>query len=284
MDEAGALYGVTLGGGTGCGTGCGTVFKLTPPATVGGAWTETVLYSFRGGDDGSGPVALLADAAGALYGTTVGGGGSTNCTNPVGCGTVFNLSPPPMGGSAWTEKVLHRFQGGTDGALPETGLIAEAGVLFGTTAAGGSSDCNFFGYVAGCGTVFKLHPPATDGGAWIETVLHRFKGQTVGDGAGPVAPLTRGAGGFYGTTAGGGGVSSKDRCNFFGGCGTMFKLSPPATSGGAWTETILYVFKGGSDGYFPEGLIGAKRGPFYGVTNFGGCSPDCGTVFEIKLY
>ena len=41
--SAGALYGVTAGGGPG---GSGTIFELAPPSTAGGAWTETVLYGF----------------------------------------------------------------------------------------------------------------------------------------------------------------------------------------------------------------------------------------------
>jgi hypothetical protein len=287
-DASGALYGTTPLGGTGnnCNLGCGTVFKLTPPASVGDAWTESVLYSFHGGSDGDFPTGpLLIDAAGALYGTTVAGGGSSNCTNPVGCGIVFKLHPPATSGAGWTERVLHRFQGGTDGAGPQGGLVAKAGILYGTTGAGGSPDCTFFGNVAGCGTVFKLHPPSTSGGAWVESVIYRFKGQTVGDGAAPVTPLALRSGAFYGTTAGGGGVSSQNCTG--GGCGTVFKLSPPVTSGGPWIETVLYSFKGGSDGSFPTaGLISGKRGAFYGSTEEeGSCPidfyPNCGTVFAI---
>ncbi len=65
-DKAGNLYGTTTAGGNaGCqGFGCGVVFKLAPDGT------ETVLYTFTGGSDGSEPVAgLVADKAGNLYGT-----------------------------------------------------------------------------------------------------------------------------------------------------------------------------------------------------------------------
>ena len=31
-------------------------------------------------------------------------------------------------------------------------------------------------------------------------------------------------------------------------------LTPPASPGGTWTETIVYSFTGGSDGYFPTGV------------------------------
>jgi hypothetical protein len=54
LDNAGNLYGTTTYGGTGCITNgislCGTVFKLSPNAN--GSWSETVIYSFRGGTDG----------------------------------------------------------------------------------------------------------------------------------------------------------------------------------------------------------------------------------------
>ena len=49
LDDNGNLYGTTQGGGASlnCGGGCGTVFKLAPDGT------ETLLYSFAGGSDGS---------------------------------------------------------------------------------------------------------------------------------------------------------------------------------------------------------------------------------------
>ena len=81
-DSAGNLYGTTQVGGA---SGQGVVFKLAPNGT--GGWTESVLYSFTGGSDGGQPFygSLIADGAGNLYGTTVGGGAS-------GAGVVFKLS------------------------------------------------------------------------------------------------------------------------------------------------------------------------------------------------
>src|ERR1700728_5429513 len=73
LDAAGNLYGAAEAGGR---YGFGTVFELSPAS--GGAWTETGLYNFKGGQDGASPHATLVwDSAGNLYGTTVGGGGST---------------------------------------------------------------------------------------------------------------------------------------------------------------------------------------------------------------
>jgi hypothetical protein len=67
------------------------------------AQTETVLYNFTGGSDGSNPYSrLTADGAGNLYGTTNDGG--------LGYGVIFELSP--NGNGAWNETVLHTFTNG----------------------------------------------------------------------------------------------------------------------------------------------------------------------------
>ena len=109
-DKTGALYGTTIQGGT---AGFGVVYKLTPPAATGGAWTEKVLYDFKGGADGAYPqTALLRTASGVLYGTTLNGGAAK-------LGTVFMLKPPTATTPAWTHTVLHSFAGGADGASPE---------------------------------------------------------------------------------------------------------------------------------------------------------------------
>lgn len=79
----GELYGTTNGGGT---NGDGTVFEAP---TSGGS--ETVLYSFAGGSDGSGPQASVVELGGELYGTTYLGGG-TGCSGS-GCGTIFEVTP-----------------------------------------------------------------------------------------------------------------------------------------------------------------------------------------------
>jgi uncharacterized repeat protein (TIGR03803 family) len=91
VDEQGALYGTTGGGGGNtnarCGGTCGTVFKLSPPEAGQTSWKEQIIWSFTGGSDGGSPSAgLIADWSGALYSTAAVGGASTN-------GVVFKLSP-----------------------------------------------------------------------------------------------------------------------------------------------------------------------------------------------
>jgi uncharacterized repeat protein (TIGR03803 family) len=215
-----------------------------------------VLYTFKGGSDGSGPEAgLIADNAGNLYGTTVGGGAH-------GYGTVFRLAPDG------TETVLYSFAGGKDGAYPQAGLIMDgSGNFYGTTYSGGTDGCE--GY--GCGTVFKLAPGGT------ETVLHTFCEKSgCADGSTPAAGLIMDtSGNLYGTTVTGG---SDADCYYLTGCGTVFRLAADGT------ETVLYAFQGGSDGGNPyAGVIIDKSGNLYGTTEYGGTGGivSAGTVFEV---
>jgi uncharacterized repeat protein (TIGR03803 family) len=273
FDAAGNLYGTTTGGGTyPCGDlGCGTVFELSP--TQGGGWTEKVLHSFNDdGIDGINPFAgLVFDAAGNLYGTTAQGG--TDPCGPLGCGTVFELSPMPGGG--WTEKVLYSFGNGTDGAYPLYGALIfdAAGNLYGTTSSGGTHNCQGNG---GCGTVFKLTP--TVGGAWTETVLYNFGNGT--DGYAPEAGviLDPAGGNLVGTTTYGG--TNGCAVSQYSGCGTVFELTPAA--GGGWTETVVHDFGGDLDGATPlAGLTLDAAGNLYGTTFVGG-TYDLGTVFRLS--
>ena len=166
--------------------------------------------------------ALIQDASGNLYGTTNAGGvSSSQCapfpfTGSTGCGIVFELV---NSSGTYTKKILYAFTG-SNGGNPytfSTGLIADAsGNLYGTTALG-TMGCTESG---SCGAVFKLTPPVSSGGNWIETVLHSF---TYGnDGAIPFSSLIADqSGNLYGTTSEGyvqtGCGSSK--------CGTVFRLS-----------------------------------------------------------
>ena len=225
------------------------------------------LHAFSGQNgDGTGPVAsLTADKLGNLYGTTVFGG-------TYGQGTVFKLIPPTISGGTWMEIVLHSFGSGSDGAEPSYGglTIDALGNLFGITdTGGGTSGC----YYGGCGTVFKVAPDGT------ETVLYAFKGN--GDGEFPTGSLIADtAGNLYGTTSYGSGVSG---CADGRTCGTVFKVAPDGT------ETVLYSFKGRSDGDNPlAGLVADMNGNLYGTTLYGGSTIDCnegpygcGTVFKL---
>ncbi len=264
MDSAGNLYGVSAYGGTGScvllGTsaGCGTVYELSPPQQKGGPWTETILYSFQGGNDdgyyawGS----LTFDKAGNLYGATQFGGGKGNTCNIFyggNCGIVFKLAPPTKKGGEWTEQVLHAFAGGKDGAGPNGGLLLDKhGVIYGTSSSGGNQGCSQKYVSVGCGTAFELKPPMKMGGDWPEQILHRFTGGD--DGSTPNGSLIfDGKRVLYGT-AGGGGT---------GEVGVVFVLK---TRAGSWTEEVIHNFVGDANGRNPNGgLTTNPAGDLFGT-------------------
>jgi uncharacterized repeat protein (TIGR03803 family) len=194
FDATGNLYGTTGFGGT---YNNGAVFEMNPPAAKGDPWAESVIYSFIGQPDGASPSAgLVAGQNGSFYGSATGWG-------PKDYGTIFQLTPPAQAGDPWTETVLHAFTLQADGGNPGGGVILDTeGNLYGTTAVGGNYSCNA-GFNDGCGVVFKLAPPAKQGGAWKQTVLHSFTGGE--DGIQPESGLLIGRFGLlYGTTEMGG--------------------------------------------------------------------------------
>lgn len=307
----GNFYGTTQSGGA---YGQGTVFELSPNS--GGGWTQSVVYSFKGGADGAIPRGnLIIDGKGNLYGTTEAGGGSSACAG--GCGTVFELST-----SSGTETLLHAFTSGPDGAYPYAGLEKDAGGnLYGTTAEGGilkaPEKCTAtFG---GCGTVFELR---FANGVWTEHILHRFQ---FTDGSKPLSTPAYYKGVLYGTTSEGNnygsvfqltnsggkatltsifgfdqnngsfpqsGVVIDQLGNLFGVTnggpanglwGNVYELSPPTGSHNTWTQTILYSFPSAADGG-PVGGVLIGGDIIYGTTSGcedGACSGSYGTVFAV---
>jgi uncharacterized repeat protein (TIGR03803 family) len=258
---------------------------LATVSTASAGRKEKVLYSFQGGNDGAVPAGgMVFDKQGNLYGATSDGG--SGCT-AGSCGTVFQLVPPANKSGAWSENILHNFQG-QDGSIPEGGVILDAaGNVYGTTGYGGSGPCTLFGSSVGCGVVYEMVPPKKKNGVWTEKVLYSFLGDQ--DGQFPIGDLTfDAAGNLYGATQFGGGFGSCDS-PFYQHCGTIFKLSPPKTKGGKWTEKVLYGFKSGKDGANPNGgLIFDSKGAIYGTTYAGGdqiCSVagfvGCGTFYQL---
>lgn len=240
----GTLYGTTEGNAEGYRGDYGSVFHLTPPATpcktVLCPWTKTTLYRFMGSSDGAAPAFgdLTFDQAGNIYGTTAGGGTYYR-------GVVFKLTPSTGG---WIETVLWNFTGGSDGGIPENGVIFDsAGNLYGTTS-------NYQG--SGAGGVYELSP---SGSGWTEKTLYTLD--------------------LTGNTLGG--VSMDEHGNLFGatggpnGPGGAWELTP---SDGTWTFNLLQTFSG-SEGPWDTPTLDAG-GNVYGSSSFTGSSGQ-GEVFKL---
>jgi uncharacterized repeat protein (TIGR03803 family) len=290
LDNAGNIYGTTAYGGT---NDAGTAFELSPAS--GGGWNETVIYNFGVTINGL-PQGLVFDKQGHLYGTTFGefgivfeltpsngqwtgtmlyqfggyngyypnGGlimdgkgmlyGTVNTGGDYGHGTVFRLAHSKNG---WVEVTLFYFTGGRTGGHPSAGLtLGKKGVLYGTTAGGGSY---------GAGTIFRLTP--TKRGEWTNTLLHSFTGAN--DGGAPESPVTLDSSGDLYTTTVFGGYYEQ---------GTVLRLTPQ--NNGKWKETVLHDFTGGDDGGDPVGALILLNGNLYGTTNAGGTN-KYGTAFEL---
>ena len=229
FDAAGNLYGTNTGGGT---YNAGVAFKLSPGS--GNSWTLTPLYSFGQSNQSVSPSSpLTLDAAGNLYGITLGGG-------RYFYGSAFKLSNVA---GVWKEQILHSFGGPGDGAQPYGPLVIDAqGNLYGTTSAGGSTTW---------GIVFELtHQPS---GAWTENLLYTFA-----SGGSPEAGLILdSAHNLYGTTSTGGAH----------GAGGVFRLTRVSQNGTlVWKYIQLYSFTAGADGSNPASpLTFDASGNLYGT-------------------
>jgi uncharacterized repeat protein (TIGR03803 family) len=280
FDQAGNLYGTTYAGGITGGTcpsyGCGTVFELS---MSGSQWSETILHSFAGGTDGEDPEsAVTLDAAGDLYGTTLGGGGQ-GCVldSDVGCGTVFEVS---QSAGVWTETILHAFQEQGSGGAKPWGVILDAeGNLYGVTEYGGRGGWGALcgnSQPLGCGAVYELSPSQS---GWTENVIHLFRGNGNGfhDGFDSRASLVFDASGrLYGTTYQGGSQQSLN------GWGTAFRLTRQPD--GHWTEERFNFTSQNGGAFFPANpVVLDKAGNVYGGSMGGPIGNANGVVYKIVL-
>ena len=226
----GTLYGTTFLDGVG---NNGTIFSIDIASGK-----ETTLYGFTGRADGGSPIGRLLYKDNFLFGTTEIGGAS-------GVGTVFAFNLATK-----VEKPLYSFTGQSDGGIPEAGVIAVGGYLYGTASNGGAF---------GDGTVFRIEPKTG-----VEKTVLAFNGS---NGASPLAELVSGGSMLYGTAAFGGSASD----------GTIFALN--LTTG---AETTLYNFVDGIDGEYPQGGLLLKGGVLYGVSAYGGPYGE-GAAFSLVL-
>lgn len=254
LDHAGNLFGTAAFGGR---YTYGAVYKLS----FHGGWVMTPLYEFQSSAYPESRVVFGPD--GSLYGTTI-HGGSGPC--PEGCGTVFNLRPPPHAtGSllaSWGLTVVHGFDG-SDGGYPTPGdlVFDSSGAIYGATSNGGDLQC--FAPL-GCGVIYQL---TRSGQTWTDTVLYTF--DLALGGQQPLGGVVfDNAGNLYGTTYMSG----------MYGWGTAFQL---AHSQGQWTLNTIYAFTNQFDGREPAaGLAIDPSNNLFGTTPAGG-SGGSGTVFEL---
>ena len=240
------------------------------------AQSSTVLHAFSGSDGIEPWAGVTLDSAGNLYGTTaLGGATNPNCPgegSDSGCGTVYKLTHR---GSAWTLAQLYNFHGGSDSAYPTSSVVfGPGGALYGTTqgappSINGAPTCS----QNGCGSVFRLTPPATVCKSvscpWTKTTVYSFRGGVDGSLPGLGSVVFDAVGNLYGTTQTGGAY----------GAGTVYEI---AAAGGGWTETVLYSFSGHDDGGTPVGgVVFDSSGNLYGTTASGG-SFGWGTVFKLS--
>lgn len=229
----------------------GTVFRVSPD---GDPSKYAVLHVFGLVNDGQFPMhgRLLADKRGVLSGTTELGGKYAD-------GIVYQLHPPKPGRTSWRETVLHHFAapGTFDAAAPISGLTRDSSGVFYGCAGGGTH---------GNGAVYSVTRTG------VETVLHNFGDQANDPAAAPSCAVTHEvSGALYGMSSGGGANANK---------GTVFKLEPPVSGSGPWTETVLHSF-GPGDGQNPD-TAPLKRGSvLYGTTELGGANAS-GTVFKLR--
>ncbi|HLZ40757.1 MAG TPA: choice-of-anchor tandem repeat GloVer-containing protein [Candidatus Sulfotelmatobacter sp.] len=245
FDAAGNIYGTTESGGlvgSSCvisGPRCGVVFELSPSSH---GWTEHVIYSFTGGNDGDLPIGgVVFDPGGNLLGTASEGGA-------VGYGTVFELMPS---GSGWEEKTLHSFTGNGDGGYPAASLSLDRNTR---AFYGGTSFA-----LPGGGTVFQLTKSAK-GYTFQSDYLFPFPDD-------PSSVITESGSNLYGTTPDGG-----------SGWGNVFEM---IENSGVWEAKIVYNFTGQNDGNSPEGnILVDSNGNVYGTTTLSGEYSD-GVIYEI---
>ena len=244
----GNYYGTNTTLGTGNG---GTFFQVTPQGVF------TVLYNFcslpscADGSAPDGPLTVGSD--GYLYGTTVSGGANNE-------GTVFKITPQGV------LTTLHSFAL-SEGASPESLVLATDGNFYGTAFSGGSGA--FCVPANNCGTVFKMTPQG------VLTKLYDFcQLASCTDGFYPFGFIQAADGNFYGTTLLGG-ANTKGQ-----GYGTAFKI----TSKGSFTTLYSFCSMANcADGYTPVGMIQANDGNLYGTTGAGGATTNAGTVFELTV-
>lgn len=163
-------------------------------------------------------------AINAMIATATGGGDSSACSwaDNLGCGTIYLLQQPAGGGTPWTYKSIHVFEGPSqsDGYSPAGALLpVGSDAIYGVAAGGAQTQaCSANDSQYGCGVIYRLDKDAS-GWKW-GGIAYTFQGGA--NGAYVVPLLTSYKGMILGVTGGGG---TGTNCGSVG-CGTIFVFKP----------------------------------------------------------
>jgi len=250
--------------------GSGQILLLTPS---GKTYTPSLIKAFACDIDGGHPSeALVADAAGNVWGMGNGCGGSSDA-DPQG--TLFELVKPQTGGN-WTFKIVAQMPasiGNIDisGSGYRSVVFDKAGNLYGLATLGCVAE-------DGCGKIFKVPAAVLDGSKpkGKVNILYTFPTTS----SQPNGMVRDKKGNLFGVEYAGGDTQH---------LGAVWEVSPPATKGGAWTGVNIHEFcltqNSGScdDGYGPTGMPAIDgKGDLFGTTEYdGGSHTGNGTVWTL---
>lgn len=235
--QNGSIYGSASMGGASLGqgycydnsgndVGCGRIFLLNSDGSI------TSIYDFTGGTDGGWPTGIVQGPDGLLYGTTtIGGTISDSNACPIGCGTIFAISPSSPPSSPLTP--VYTFDGSNGLAFPNPLVMGVATDGKTPLFYGSALPCS--GFCNGDGGLFSFSPTTHT----FTLLPNTFPGTTPL--ANPNSLLQANDDTLYGTTQLGG--PNTATCLSPDGCGGVFSYNLQSSS-----ESDLCAFDSSTSG------------------------------------
>jgi uncharacterized repeat protein (TIGR03803 family) len=224
-DGQGSFLGTTFRGGSWDG---GTLYRVTPPVS-GTGWSVQTVLDFIWSNGALPSASMVSNGKGAFY------------TVLAGTKDIYMLSPPSAGQSSWTQNLLHNYPAELwEFRWPL--VVDRNGAIYGTTA----------------NKIFRLIPPTAKQTKWRSVILMTFsKKNRMPNGFGLSGVTVDANGVLYGVTSAGGTSAACGKA----GCGTLFKLTPPAPGQTKYSFTVIDPQAGGING-----LSADRDGVLYGTT------------------